>query len=123
MLFFKKNVERTSTTNNQDDKKEIGNLLKRARENFSISLEEMAKDTNVNSKILEKLENGTFKSGLILNDIEKIVKHYPLSYNQKDFIVGKIDKILSENGNNILSNSVNLKNLVDDIEKEIEMNK
>lgn len=124
MWFFKKilNDEVSENKSNKIDiestKKEIGDILKRARETFEISLDELSKATSVKEKYLEELENGSLSSGtLALKDIEAIIEKYPLSHNQKKYILTGVDNIMSSIGSKHTDERIDLKEIVQDLEK------
>lgn len=124
MWFFKKilNDEVSENKSNKIDiestKKEIGDILKRARETFEISLDELSKATSVKEKYLEELENGSLSSGtLALKDIEAIIEKYPLSHNQKKYILTGVDNIMSSIGSKHNDERIDLKEIVQDLEK------
>lgn len=124
MWFFKKILNNEVSENNsnkidiESTKKEIGDILKRARETFEISLDELSKATSVKEKYLEELENGNLSSGtLALKDIETIIEKYPLSHNQKKYILTGVDNIMSSIGSKHTDERIDLKEIVQDLEK------
>lgn len=99
-------------------KKEIGDILKKARESFKINLSELSKTTSVKEQDLKELENGSLSSGkLDLKDIEKIIEYYPLSYNQKKFILTSVDNIMLSAGSSHTDERVNLKEIIQELDK------
>ena len=102
----------------KEKKKEIGSILKKARENFSMNIEDISKKVSIKENDLRDLEDGTLSSGkLNFNDIEKIIENYPLSYNQKKFILTEVDNIMVSVGSNHTDEKINLKEIVQDLEK------
>lgn len=102
----------------KEKKKEIGSILKKARESFSMNIEDISKKISVKENDLRDLEDGTLSSGkLNFNDIEKIIENYPLSYNQKKFILTEVDDIMVSVGSNHTDEKINLKEIVQDLEK------
>ena len=103
----------------KEKKKEIGSILKKARESFSMNIEDISKKISIKENDLRDLEDGTLSSGkLNFNDIEKIIENYPLSYNQKKFILTEVDDIMVSVGSNHTDEKINLKEIVQDLEKE-----
>ena len=125
LWFFKKDdnksQETISTKMNgeiKEKKKEIGSILKKARESFSMNIEDISKKISIKENDLRDLEDGTLSSGkLNFNDIEKIIENYPLSYNQKKFILTEVDDIMVSVGSNHTDEKINLKEIVQDLEK------
>lgn len=123
--FFKKDdnksQEKISPKMNgeiKEKKKEIGSILKKARESFSMNIEDISKKISIKENDLRDLEDGTLSSGkLNFNDIEKIIENYPLSYNQKKFILTEVDDIMVSVGSNHTDEKINLKEIVQDLEK------
>lgn len=102
----------------KEKKKEIGSILKKARESFSMNIEDISKKISIKENDLRDLEDGTLSSGkLNFNDIEKIIENYPLSYNQKKFILTEVDDIMVSVGSNHTDEKINLKEIVQDLEK------
>lgn len=102
----------------KEKKKEIGSILKKARESFSMNIEDISKKISIKENDLKDLEDGTLSSGkLNFNDIEKIIENYPLSYNQKKFILTEVDDIMVSVGSNHTDEKINLKEIVQDLEK------
>lgn len=102
----------------KEKKKEIGSILKKARESFSMNIEDISKKISIKENDLRDLEDGTLSSGkLNFNDIEKIIENYPLSYNQKKFILTEVDNIMVSVGSNHTNEKINLKEIVQDLEK------
>lgn len=102
----------------KEKKKEIGSILKKARESFSMNIEDISKKISIKENDLRDLEDGTLSSGkLNFNDIEKIIENYPLSYNQKKFILTEVDNIMVSVGSNHTDEKINLKEIVQDLEK------
>lgn len=102
----------------KEKKKEIGSILKKARESFSMNIEDISKKISIKENDLRNLEDGTLSSGkLDFNDIEKIIENYPLSYNQKKFILTEVDNIMVSVGSNHTDEKINLKEIVQDLEK------
>ena len=102
----------------KEKKKEIGSILKKARESFSMNIEDISKKISIKENDLRDLEDGTLSSGkLNFNDIEKIIENYPLSYNQKKFILTEVDNIMVSVGSNHTDEKINLKQIVQDLEK------
>lgn len=102
----------------KEKKKEIGSILKKARESFSMNIEDISKKISIKENDLRDLEDGTLSSGkLNFNDIEKIIENYPLSYNQKKFILTEVDDIMVSAGSNHTDEKINLKEIVQDLEK------
>lgn len=102
----------------KEKKKEIGSILKKARESFSMNIEDISKKVSIKENDLRDLEDGTLSSGkLNFNDIEKIIENYPLSYNQKKFILTEVDNIMVSVGSNHTDEKINLKEIVQDLEK------
>ena len=102
----------------KEKKKEIGSILKKARESFSMNIEDISKKISIKENDLRNLEDGTLSSGkLDFNDIEKIIENYPLSYNQKKFILTEVDNIMVSVGSNHTNEKINLKEIVQDLEK------
>ena len=102
----------------KEKKKEIGSILKKARESFSMNIEDISKKISIKENDLRDLEDGTLSSGkLNFNDIEKIIENYPLSYNQKKFILTEVDDIMVSVGSNHTDEKINLKKIVQDLEK------
>lgn len=102
----------------KEKKKEIGSILKKARESFSMNIEDISKEISIKENDLRDLEDGTLSSGkLNFNDIEKIIENYPLSYNQKKFILTEVDNIMVSVGSNHTGEKINLKEIVQDLEK------
>lgn len=102
----------------KEKKKEIGSILKKARESFSMNIEDISKKISIKENDLKDLEDGTLSSGkLNFNDIEKIIENYPLSYNQKKFILTEVDDIMVSVGSNHTDEKINLKKIVQDLEK------
>lgn len=102
----------------KEKKKEIGSILKKARESFSMDIEDISKKISIKENDLRDLEDGTLSSGkLNFNDIEKIIENYPLSYNQKKFILTEVDDIMVSVGSNHTDEKINLKEIVQDLEK------
>lgn len=123
--FFKKDDNKSQETISpkmngeiKEKKKEIGSILKKARESFSMNIEDISKKISIKENDLRDLENGTLSSGkLNFNDIEKIIENYPLSYNQKKFILTEVDDIMVSVGSNHTDEKINLKKIVQDLEK------
>lgn len=123
--FFKKDDNKSQETISpkmngeiKEKKKEIGSILKKARESFSMNIEDMSKKISIKENDLRDLEDGTLSSGkLNFNDIEKIIENYPLSYNQKKFILTEVDDIMVSVGSNHTDEKINLKEIVQDLEK------
>lgn len=123
--FFKKDDNKSQETISpkmngeiKEKKKEIGSILKKARESFSMDIEDISKKISIKENDLRDLEDGTLSSGkLNFNDIEKIIENYPLSYNQKKFILTKVDDIMVSVGSNHTDEKINLKEIVQDLEK------
>lgn len=102
----------------KEKKKEIGSILKKARESFLMNIEDISKKISIKENDLRDLEDGTLSSGkLNFNDIEKIIENYPLSYNQKKFILTEVDNIMVSVGSNHTNEKINLKEIVQDLEK------
>jgi ribosome-binding protein aMBF1 (putative translation factor) len=102
----------------KEKKKEIGSILKKARESFSMNIEDISEKISIKENDLRDLEDGTLSSGkLNFNDIEKIIENYPLSYNQKKFILTEVDDIMVSVGSNHTDEKINLKEIVQDLEK------
>lgn len=102
----------------KEKKKEIGSILKKARESFSMNIEDISRKVSIKENDLRDLEDGTLSSGkLNFNDIEKIIENYPLSYNQKKFILTEVDNIMVSVGSNHTDEKINLKEIVQDLEK------
>ena len=102
----------------KEKKKEIGSILKKARESFSMNIEDISKKISIKENDLRDLEDGTLSSGkLNFNDIEKIIENYPLSYNQKKFILTEVDDIMVSVGSNHTDEKINLKEIVQDLER------
>lgn len=102
----------------KEKKKEIGSILKKARESFLMNIEDISKKISIKENDLRDLEDGTLSSGkLNFNDIEKIIENYPLSYNQKKFILTEVDNIMVSVGSNHTDEKINLKEIVQDLEK------
>ena len=102
----------------KEKKKEIGSILKKARESFSMNIEDISRKISIKENDLRDLEDGTLSSGkLNFNDIEKIIENYPLSYNQKKFILTEVDNIMVSVGSNHTDEKINLKEIVQDLEK------
>lgn len=125
LWFFKKDDNKSQETISpkmngeiKEKKKEIGSILKKARESFSMNIEDISKKISIKENDLRDLEDGTLSSGkLNFNDIEKIIENYPLSYNQKKFILTKVDDIMVSVGSNHTDEKINLKEIVQDLEK------
>lgn len=122
MWFFKPKTLETKVQTPKIDvkstKKEIGDILKKARESFKIDLSELSKTTSVKEQDLKELENGSLLSGkLALKDIEKIIECYPLSYNQKKFILTSVDNIMLSVGSSHTDERVNLKEIIQELDK------
>jgi hypothetical protein len=123
--FFKKDDNKSQETISpkmngeiKEKKKEIGSILKKARESFSMNIEDISKKISIKENDLRDLEDGTLSSGkLNFNDIEKIIENYPLSYNQKKFILTEVDDIMVSVGSNHTDEKINLKKIVQDLEK------
>jgi len=123
--FFKKDDNKSQETISpkmngeiKEKKKEIGSILKKARESFSMNIEDISKKISIKENYLRDLEDGTLSSGkLNFNDIEKIIENYPLSYNQKKFILTEVDDIMVSVGSNHTDEKINLKEIVQDLEK------
>lgn len=123
--FFKKDDNKSQETISpkmnveiKEKKKEIGSILKKARESFSMNIEDISKKISIKENDLRDLEDGTLSSGkLNFNDIEKIIENYPLSYNQKKFILTEVDDIMVSVGSNHTDEKINLKEIVQDLEK------
>lgn len=123
--FFKKDDNKSQETISpkmngeiKEKKKEIGSILKKARESFSMNIEDISKKISIKENDLRDLEDGTLSSGkLNFNDIEKIIENYPLSYNQKKFILTEVDDIMVSVGSNHTDKKINLKEIVQDLEK------
>jgi hypothetical protein len=123
--FFKKDDNKSQETISpkmngeiKEKKKEIGSILKKARESFSMNIEDISKKISIKENDLKDLEDGTLSSGkLNFNDIEKIIENYPLSYNQKKFILTEVDDIMVSVGSNHTDEKINLKEIVQDLEK------
>lgn len=123
--FFKKDDNKSQETISpkmngeiKEKKKEIGSILKKARESFSMNIEDISKKISIKENDLRDLEDGTLSSGkLNFNDIEKIIENYPLSYNQKKFILTEVDDIMVSAGSNHTDEKINLKEIVQDLEK------
>lgn len=123
--FFKKDDNKSQETISpkmngeiKEKKKEIGSILKKARESFSMDIEDISKKISIKENDLRDLEDGTLSSGkLNFNDIEKIIENYPLSYNQKKFILTEVDDIMVSVGSNHTDEKINLKEIVQDLEK------
>lgn len=123
--FFKKDDNKSQETISpkmngeiKEKKKEIGSILKKARESFSMNIEDISKKISIKENDLRDLEDGTLSSGkLNFNDIEKIIENYPLSYNQKKFILTEVDNIMVSVGSNHTDEKINLKEIVQDLEK------
>lgn len=123
--FFKKDDNKSQETISpkmngeiKEKKKEIGSILKKARESFSMNIEDISKKISIKENNLRDLEDGTLSSGkLNFNDIEKIIENYPLSYNQKKFILTEVDNIMVSVGSNHTDEKINLKEIVQDLEK------
>ena len=123
--FFKKDDNKSQETISpkmtgkiKEKKKEIGTILKKARESFSMNIEDISKKISIKENDLRDLEDGTLSSGkLNFNDIEKIIENYPLSYNQKKFILTEVDDIMVSVGSNHTDEKINLKEIVQDLEK------
>lgn len=123
--FFKKDDNKSQETISpkmngeiKEKKKEIGNILKKARESFSMNIEDISKKISIKENDLRDLEDGTLSSGkLNFNDIEKIIENYPLSYNQKKFILTEVDDIMVSVGSNHTDEKINLKEIVQGLEK------
>ena len=102
----------------KEKKKEIGSILKKARESFSMNIEDISRKISIKENDLRDLEDGILSSGkLNFNDIEKIIENYPLSYNQKKFILTEVDNIMVSVGSNHTDEKINLKEIVQDLEK------
>lgn len=125
LWFFKKDDNKSQETISpkmngeiKEKKKEIGSILKKARESFSMNIEDISKKISIKENDLRDLEDGTLSSGkLNFNDIEKIIENYPLSYNQKKFILTEVDDIMVSVGSNHIDEKINLKEIVQDLEK------
>lgn len=125
LWFFKKDDNKSQETISpkmngeiKEKKKEIGSILKKARESFSMDIEDISKKISIKENDLRDLEDGTLSSGkLNFNDIEKIIENYPLSYNQKKFILTEVDDIMVSVGSNHTDEKINLKEIVQDLEK------
>lgn len=125
LWFFKKDDNKSQETISpkmngeiKEKKKEIGSILKKARESFSMNIEDISKKISIKENDLRDLEDGTLLSGkLNFNDIEKIIENYPLSYNQKKFILTEVDDIMVSVGSNHTDEKINLKEIVQDLEK------
>jgi hypothetical protein len=125
LWFFKKDDNKSQETISpkmngeiKEKKKEIGSILKKARESFSMNIEDISKKISIKENDLRDLEDGTLSSGkLNFNDIEKIIENYPLSYNQKKFILTEVDDIMVSVGSNHTDEKINLKEIVQDLEK------
>ena len=125
LWFFKKDDNKSQETISpkmngeiKEKKKEIGSILKKARESFSMNIEDISKKISIKENDLRDLEDGTLSSGkLNFNDIEKIIENYPLSYNQKKFILTEVDDIMVSAGSNHTDEKINLKEIVQDLEK------
>ena len=125
LWFFKKDDNKSQETISpkmngeiKEKKKEIGSILKKARESFSMNIEDISKKISIKENDLRDLEEGTLSSGkLNFNDIEKIIENYPLSYNQKKFILTEVDDIMVSVGSNHTDEKINLKEIVQDLEK------
>lgn len=125
LWFFKKDDNKSQETISpkmngeiKEKKKEIGSILKKARESFSMNIEDISKKISIKENDLKDLEDGTLSSGkLNFNDIEKIIENYPLSYNQKKFILTEVDDIMVSVGSNHTDEKINLKEIVQDLEK------
>lgn len=125
LWFFKKDDNKSQETISpkmngeiKEKKKEIGSILKKARESFSMNIEDISKKISIKENDLKDLEDGTLSSGkLNFNDIEKIIENYPLSYNQKKFILTEVDDIMVSVGSNHTNEKINLKEIVQDLEK------
>ena len=125
LWFFKKDNNKSQETISpkmnveiKEKKKEIGSILKKARESFSMNIEDISKKISIKENDLRDLEDGTLSSGkLNFNDIEKIIENYPLSYNQKKFILTEVDNIMVSVGSNHTDEKINLKEIVQDLEK------
>ena len=123
--FFKKDDNKSQETISpkmngeiKEKKKEIGSILKKARESFSMNIEDISKKISIKENDLRNLEDGTLSSGkLDFNDIEKIIENYPFSYNQKKFILTEVDNIMVSVGSNHTDEKINLKEIVQDLEK------
>lgn len=123
--FFKKDDNKSQETISpkmngeiKEKKKEIGSILKKARESFSMNIEDISKKISIKENDLRDLEDGTLSSGkLNFNDIEKIIENYPLSYNQKKIILTEVDDIMVSVGSNHTDEKINLKKIVQDLEK------
>ena len=123
--FFKKDDNKSQETISpkmngeiKEKKKEIGSILKKARESFSMNIEDISKKISIKENDLRDLEDGTLSSGkLNFNDIEIIIENYPLSYNQKKFILTEVDDIMVSVGSNHTDEKINLKEIVQDLEK------
>lgn len=123
--FFKKDDNKSQETISpkmngeiKEKKKEIGSILKKARESFSMNIEDISKKISIKENDLRDLEDGTLSSGkLNFNDIEKIIENYPLSYNQKKLILTEVDDIMVSVGSNHTDEKINLKEIVQDLEK------
>lgn len=123
--FFKKDDNKSQETISpkmngeiKEKKKEIGSILKKARESFSMNIEDISKKISIKENDLRDLEDGTLSSGkLNFNDIEKIIENYPLSYNQKKFILTEVDDIMVSVGSNHTDEKINLKEIVQDLER------
>ena len=123
--FFKKDDNKSQETISpkmngeiKEKKKEIGSILKKARESLSMNIEDISKKISIKENDLRDLEDGTLSSGkLNFNDIEKIIENYPLSYNQKKFILTEVDNIMVSVGSNHTDEKINLKEIVQDLEK------
>ena len=123
--FFKKDDNKSQETISpkingeiKEKKKEIGSILKKARESFSMNIEDISRKVSIKENDLRDLEDGTLSSGkLNFNDIEKIIENYPLSYNQKKFILTEVDDIMVSVGSNHTDEKINLKEIVQDLEK------
>ena len=123
--FFKKDDNKSQETISpkmngeiKEKKKEIGSILKKARESFSMNIEDISKKISIKENDLRDLEDGTLSSGkLNFNDIEKIIENYPLSYNQKKFFLTEVDDIMVSVGSNHTDEKINLKEIVQDLEK------
>lgn len=125
LWFFKKDDNKSQETISpkmngeiKEKKKEIGSILKKARESFSMNIEDISKKISIKENDLRDLEDGTLSSGkLNFNDIEKIIENYPLSYNQKKFILTEVDDIMVSVGSNHTDEKINLKEIVQDLER------
>ena len=125
LWFFKKDDNKSQETISpkmngeiKEKKKEIGSILKKARESFSMNIEDISKKISIKENDLRDLEDGTLSSGkLNFNDIEKIIENYPLSYNQKKFILTEVDDIMVSVGSNNTDEKINLKEIVQDLER------